>query len=222
MPEWPIQRLVAAEPEFRHRHLVLFRIDSRKGKRVTAASPLARRAGVRTEMPLNEANSLLRRAAVEPDPKNLEPRNADSRNLAPDSKQQREQRALEFHIFEHDSAADLAAGPSTLFGKRREERLLLEALRRIPLDSQVVLELYYWEEMSAAQTAAVLDLPEGTVRGRVKRAKDLLQPRHWYRTRPAADPKPQENPNGDQGQRTFHAQQHFAGRHRIESPFRRL
>lgn len=109
MPEWPIQRLVAAEPEFRHRHLVLFRIDSRKGKRVTAASPLARRAGVRTEMPLNEANSLLRRAAVEPDPKNLEPRNADSRNLAPDSKQQREQRALEFHIFEHDSAADLAA-----------------------------------------------------------------------------------------------------------------
>ena len=88
--------MVAAEPEFRHRHLVLFRIDSRKGKRVTAASPLARRAGVRTEMPLNEANSLLRRAAVEPDPK-------------PDRQQQRDQSVLEFHISEHDPAADLTA-----------------------------------------------------------------------------------------------------------------
>lgn len=77
--------------------------------------------------------------------------------------------------FTTSSAADLAAGPSTLFGKRREERLLLEALRRIPLDSQIVLELYYWEEMSASQTAAVLQLPEGTVRGRVRRAKQLLR-----------------------------------------------
>ncbi len=77
--------------------------------------------------------------------------------------------------FSRSSAADLAAGPSTLVGKRREERLLLEALRRIPLDSQVVLELYYWEEMSASQTAAVLELPEGTVRGRVRRAKQLLR-----------------------------------------------
>lgn len=77
--------------------------------------------------------------------------------------------------FTRSSAADLAAGPSTLVGKRREERLLLEALRRIPLDSQVVLELYYWEEMSAAQTARVLELPEGTVRGRVRRAKALLK-----------------------------------------------
>jgi len=73
------------------------------------------------------------------------------------------------------SAVDLAAGPSTMFGKRREERLLLEALRRIPLESQIVLELYYWEEMSASQTALVLGLPEGTVRGRVRRAKQLLE-----------------------------------------------
>ena len=76
---------------------------------------------------------------------------------------------------DRETAADLAAGPSTLFGKRREERLLLEALRRIPVSSQIVLELYYWEEMSASQTAAVLGLPEGTVRGRVRRAKQLLR-----------------------------------------------
>jgi RNA polymerase sigma factor (sigma-70 family) len=86
--------------------------------------------------------------------------------------QKREPEALDFG---KSSAIDVGAGPSTVVGKRREERLLLEALRNIPLDSQIVLELYYWEEMSASQTADVLGIPEGTVRGRVRRAKELLK-----------------------------------------------
>lgn len=86
--------------------------------------------------------------------------------------QKKEPEALDFG---KSSAVDVGAGPSTVVGKRREERLLLEALRNIPLDSQIVLELYYWEEMSASQTAEVLGIPEGTVRGRVRRAKDLLK-----------------------------------------------
>lgn len=86
--------------------------------------------------------------------------------------QRREPEALDFG---KSSAIDMGAGPSTVLGKRREERLLLEALRAIPLESQIVLELYYWEEMSASQTAAVLHLPEGTVRGRVRKAKELLR-----------------------------------------------
>ena len=59
--------------------------------------------------------------------------------------------------------------------KRREERLLLEALRSIPLDHQIALELYYWQEMTAAELAAVLDIPEGTIRSRLRRAKHLLE-----------------------------------------------
>jgi RNA polymerase sigma factor (sigma-70 family) len=86
--------------------------------------------------------------------------------------QKREPEALDFG---KSSAIDVGAGPSTVVGKRREERLLLEALRNIPLESQIVLELYYWEEMSASQTADVLGIPEGTVRGRVRRAKELLK-----------------------------------------------
>lgn len=77
--------------------------------------------------------------------------------------------------FGKSSAVDVGAGPSTVVSKRREERLLLEGLRKIPIDSQSVLELYYWEEMSASQIAEILGIPEGTVRGRVKRAKDLLR-----------------------------------------------
>ncbi len=93
--------MVAAEPEYRQRHLVLFRVDARNGKRVAAASPLARHAGVRTDMPLNEANALLRRAAGKP---------------VGSSQSSNHQRTVpggatddQFYVFEHDPTADLAA-----------------------------------------------------------------------------------------------------------------
>jgi DNA-binding transcriptional regulator LsrR (DeoR family) len=38
-----------------------------------------------------------------------------------------------------------------------------------------VLELYYWEELRARELAEVLDLPEGTVRTRIRRAKQLFE-----------------------------------------------
>jgi len=69
------------------------------------------------------------------------------------------------------SAADLGAGPSTLVAKRREQRLMLEALRQLPLESQLVLELFYWEQLSAREIGEVLDHPEPTVRGRLRKAK---------------------------------------------------
>ena len=37
--------------------------------------------------------------------------------------------------------------------ERDEERLLLDALRRLPVELQTVLELYYWEEMTSATIA---------------------------------------------------------------------
>jgi RNA polymerase sigma-70 factor (ECF subfamily) len=69
------------------------------------------------------------------------------------------------------SLRDLADGPSTLLGKVREEQILLDALRSIPLDLQFVLELYYWENMSGPMLAEFLDIPEPTLRSRLRRAK---------------------------------------------------
>ena len=69
----------------------------------------------------------------------------------------------------------LACLASTLIAQRKEQLLVLQALRRIPLDHQVVLELYYWEAMTAKDLAEVLEVPEGTVRGRIRRAKQLLE-----------------------------------------------
>lgn len=73
------------------------------------------------------------------------------------------------------SVHDMGPGPSMLVAERREQQLLLQALRQLPLDHQITLELYYWESMSGSELAAVLGIPEGTVRGRIRRAKQLLE-----------------------------------------------
>jgi RNA polymerase sigma factor (sigma-70 family) len=72
------------------------------------------------------------------------------------------------------SVADLGASPGTLAAARQEQRLLLSALRRIPVDFQITIELYYWEGLSTAELAAVLEVPEGTVRSRLTRAREHL------------------------------------------------
>jgi RNA polymerase sigma-70 factor (ECF subfamily) len=73
------------------------------------------------------------------------------------------------------SVAEMGPGAGTIIGQREEEQLLLRALRHLPLDHQVLLELYYWESQRAADIAELLDVPEGTVRTRLRRAKQLLE-----------------------------------------------
>ncbi len=73
------------------------------------------------------------------------------------------------------SAFDLQPGPSTMMAKKAEERLLLEGLRRLPLELQMILELYFWEEMTAGEIAQATGVPVGTIRTRIRRAKQLLE-----------------------------------------------
>ncbi len=75
------------------------------------------------------------------------------------------------------SVRDVGESPTAAMAKKREERLLLEALRSIPLDHQIALELFYWQEMTAGELAEVLDIPEGTVRSRLRRGRQLLEER---------------------------------------------
>jgi RNA polymerase sigma-70 factor (ECF subfamily) len=76
---------------------------------------------------------------------------------------------------DEDSMRDLAPGPSSVITRRREQRLLIEALRSIAVDDQVVLELHYWEQLTTNQMAEVLGIPPGTARGRLQRARDRLE-----------------------------------------------
>ncbi len=72
------------------------------------------------------------------------------------------------------SVMEVSPSPPSVMARKREERALLEALRRIPLEHQVMLELYFWENMTAGAIGEVLGVPEGTVRTRIRRARRLL------------------------------------------------
>ncbi|MEX1367021.1 MAG: sigma-70 family RNA polymerase sigma factor [Nannocystaceae bacterium] len=73
------------------------------------------------------------------------------------------------------SVVDVGPTPSSRLVKEQQARMLLGALQRIPIDYQIVLELYYWESMRSREVAAVLEIPEGTARSRIRRAKQLLE-----------------------------------------------
>jgi RNA polymerase sigma-70 factor (ECF subfamily) len=73
------------------------------------------------------------------------------------------------------SLADLAPGPATELERHQRAELLKVALTRIPLDDQIALELSYFEGLSTRELAAVLDIPENTVRSRLSRARDKLR-----------------------------------------------
>ena len=75
---------------------------------------------------------------------------------------------------ESQRAIDLDPSPSTLVAEREHQRLLIAALRHIPLAHQIVLELHYWEQLSASQIAEILEEPLGTIKTRLRRAKQLL------------------------------------------------
>jgi RNA polymerase sigma factor (sigma-70 family) len=73
------------------------------------------------------------------------------------------------------SIADLGTSPSAALGRREEQRLLLEALRRVSVDAQITLELYYWEKLDTREIAEVLDIPAATVRSRLRLARDAVE-----------------------------------------------
>ena len=66
-------------------------------------------------------------------------------------------------------------GPSGVMARHDEQRVLLDALRRLPLDIQITVELFYWERLKITEIAEALDIPLGTVKSRLHRARLLLR-----------------------------------------------
>jgi RNA polymerase sigma-70 factor (ECF subfamily) len=73
------------------------------------------------------------------------------------------------------SAQELAPSASAVVGWQQEQRLLLEALRRIPLEDQILLELCYWEQLPGREIAAIVGTPLGTVKAHLRRARQRLE-----------------------------------------------
>lgn len=73
------------------------------------------------------------------------------------------------------SIAAFEPTPTQVFALRDQDKLLLAALRTLPLDTQLMLELHYWEQLKVQEIASVLELPEGTVKIRMHRGRKQLE-----------------------------------------------
>lgn len=74
----------------------------------------------------------------------------------------------------HSVAEVSASGAFTKLARAQKQQALLTALRQLPIDLQIVLELKYWEKLTADQCSVVLQTPTNTVSSRVRRAKQKL------------------------------------------------
>jgi RNA polymerase sigma-70 factor (ECF subfamily) len=72
------------------------------------------------------------------------------------------------------SIAALGAGPHTHLEVAERQRLVVLALRRIPLDFQVVVELRYFEGQDPEAIAEILGINANTVRSRLARGREKL------------------------------------------------
>ena len=77
--------------------------------------------------------------------------------------------------FELSSIAELVSTPGTKLARNQEHRRLIEALQKLPVDQQTLLELHYWEDMDIAALAEVFDAPAATIRTRLHRARKALR-----------------------------------------------
>ncbi len=73
------------------------------------------------------------------------------------------------------SIAALGTSPSQAAAREQDKGLLLEALRQLPVDVQILIELHYWEDLSAGELAPMFDVDPTTIRTRLHRARSRLR-----------------------------------------------
>jgi RNA polymerase sigma-70 factor, ECF subfamily len=72
------------------------------------------------------------------------------------------------------SLADIGAGPHSQIECAEQQRILLDALRQIPIEFQIVIELRYLEDLTPEAIAEILEVNPNTVRSRIQRAREKL------------------------------------------------
>jgi RNA polymerase sigma factor (sigma-70 family) len=77
--------------------------------------------------------------------------------------------------FENVSIEALSSSIGSRLARNADRARLLAALRTLPLDQQLLLELYYWEDLDREQLAEVFDVEAATIGSRLYRARQALQ-----------------------------------------------
>lgn len=76
---------------------------------------------------------------------------------------------------EQSCLRDIGPTPSQLVADKKEHAILMEALRWLPVETQLLLELYHWQGLSAQEIADAWSIGERAVRSRLRRAKVQLR-----------------------------------------------
>lgn len=84
--------------------------------------------------------------------------------------------------FSKDSLADVQPGLSSIVDARQQANGLMEALRSVSIDDQIILELKYFEDLTLQQIAWSLGIPQSCMNGRLSRAKQRLSAKLNERT----------------------------------------
>ncbi|MEM6990346.1 MAG: RNA polymerase sigma factor [Myxococcota bacterium] len=73
------------------------------------------------------------------------------------------------------SMRDLGSTVGTRLDRQRQANAIARALQGLSLAYQEVVELHYWSELSVAEIAEVVQVPVGTVKSRLIRARAALK-----------------------------------------------
>lgn len=75
---------------------------------------------------------------------------------------------------------DTSPGPEELVEKEEREEVLQRAIAQLPPERRILIVLYHFENLSYEEIAQMLNLPVGTVKSRLNRARlalrEILQP----------------------------------------------
>jgi RNA polymerase sigma factor (sigma-70 family) len=84
-------------------------------------------------------------------------------------------RKLDKLDFELSSICDLATSVGSKLARTQEHRQMLEALQRLPVEQQTLLELHYWEAVEIPELAAIFEISAQSMRARLYRARNALR-----------------------------------------------
>lgn len=77
--------------------------------------------------------------------------------------------------FSVSSIVDILTTPASRLIKHAERQRVVDALRRLPVEQQTLLELYYWQELEIEAIGEVFEVEIGTARVRLHRARKKLR-----------------------------------------------
>lgn len=70
--------------------------------------------------------------------------------------------------------ADVDPSATAVLAAGDDQKLLVAALRSLPIDVQIMLELHYWEQLKVHEIAEVLDMNVNTTKARMMRGRKQL------------------------------------------------